>query len=284
MAWNAQRSDPAALGPDASMPDAVFVFGAAHSGTTILYRLLAYHPAFAWPSQYSLRRGELPGRRRLPLSGLLDSQLRRVTTHHWKKEIGRLSALVPVPAETHTVWRHLLTPPVEPDAVGAVLDLLRHRLGRPTALVKFPAFSAHLPALASAVPRARFLHIVRDGRAVALSDESKFARHGSDALERSARYWTTSLDAVDEARAMLELVEIRYEDLVGDTVGTLRDIVDRLGLPPHRPLDARAPTLSSTNATWFDRTDPTVLTGLTERLEPWLERYGYLDGDGSGGR
>ena len=46
----------------------VFVFGVDHSGTTILYRMLAYHPDLTWFSQFSLRRGEIPGRRRRPIA------------------------------------------------------------------------------------------------------------------------------------------------------------------------------------------------------------------------
>ena len=62
--------------PAAPEMSPVFVFGADHSGTTILYRMLAYHPDLTWLSQFSLRRGEIPGRRRRPAADRLDPMLR----------------------------------------------------------------------------------------------------------------------------------------------------------------------------------------------------------------
>ena len=86
----------------------VFVFGADHSGTTILYRMLAYHPALTWLSQFSLRRGEIPGRGRRPMADRLDPVLRSVR-HPWRKETTRLRHwLVPQPGEEATIWAYLL--------------------------------------------------------------------------------------------------------------------------------------------------------------------------------
>ena len=45
-----------------------FILGAAHSGTTILYRMLALHPEVLWFSQFSLRSGEIAGRWSLPFN------------------------------------------------------------------------------------------------------------------------------------------------------------------------------------------------------------------------
>ena len=39
---------------------AIFVVGVEHSGTTILYRMLARHPDLAWLSHYSMRDGKNP--------------------------------------------------------------------------------------------------------------------------------------------------------------------------------------------------------------------------------
>jgi hypothetical protein len=82
----------APVGPEASP---VFVFGAAHSGTTILYRMLAYHPGLTWLSQFSLRAGEIPGRRRAPGANRVDLVLRSVP-HRWRK--GRAEGLAPAGA------------------------------------------------------------------------------------------------------------------------------------------------------------------------------------------
>ena len=75
----------------------VYVYGAAHSGTTILLKWLALHPDTTWFSQYSLRDGSVAGRRRLPLAHAMDRALRPVVRHDWRKEKGRLSWLPPRP-------------------------------------------------------------------------------------------------------------------------------------------------------------------------------------------
>jgi hypothetical protein len=50
----------------------VYMYGAAHSGTTILYKMLALHPGATWFSQYSQRDGSVSGRRRWLLAHPLD--------------------------------------------------------------------------------------------------------------------------------------------------------------------------------------------------------------------
>src|SRR5262245_19958994 len=86
----------------------IFVFGASHSGTTILYRILAYHPDLTWFSQLSLGNGEVPGRRTRPGSGVLDVKLRRIP-HPSQKEESRLRRLVvPLPSDEATIWEYLL--------------------------------------------------------------------------------------------------------------------------------------------------------------------------------
>ena len=54
---------------------AIFVVGVEHSGTTILYRMLARHPDLAWLSHYSMRDGEIPNRCRVPFF-LVDQSIR----------------------------------------------------------------------------------------------------------------------------------------------------------------------------------------------------------------
>jgi hypothetical protein len=39
----------------------IFIIGVDRSGTTILYRMLAYRPALCWFSQFSMRRSEIRG-------------------------------------------------------------------------------------------------------------------------------------------------------------------------------------------------------------------------------
>ena len=69
-------------------PLVIFVMGAQHSGTTILYKMIALHPDVTWFSQFSKRDGSIPGRFRFPGYRLLDHILRRRFRHSWLKEEG----------------------------------------------------------------------------------------------------------------------------------------------------------------------------------------------------
>ena len=185
----------------------VFVFGADHSGTTILYRMLAYHPDLSWLSQFSLRRGEIPGRRRRLAADRVDRVL-RVVPHPWRKESTRLRHwLVPQPGEEATIWAYLLEDDeTSPDRVRSHLVAFSASHGGRRLLAKRPDFYRHLGLLKAAFPNARFVHIVRDGRPVALSLRAKEltvakstgrSSDPGDALRTAARFWTGVLERAE---------------------------------------------------------------------------------------
>jgi hypothetical protein len=275
-------------GDETMRPEAspVFVFGTDHSGTTILYRMLAYHPDLAWLSQFSMRTGEIPGRSRRRMADRLDPLLQRLP-HRWEKEESRLRrVLVPHPGEEASIWRFLLDE-VERDAarVRAHMTRFSWRHGGRRVLAKRPAFHRHLDLLREAFPQACFVHVVRDGRAVALSLRSKeVARRaergrewlaGGDALEAAASYW---VEVVEHARSTTEidLLEVRYEELCRDVHAVLRTLLLHIGLAPERFPFHRCPTtLQSRNSYWVDAAssrDLAVISGIQARH---LRLYGY---------
>ena len=102
--------------------DPVFLFGVDHSGTTVAYRMLAYHPDLAWFSQFTLRDGTIPGRPRRPGAGLLEPRLRFVP-HAWDKgDPAWRRWLGPRPGEEGQIWDYLLadsqSPPRPPSATA----------------------------------------------------------------------------------------------------------------------------------------------------------------------
>ena len=210
----------------------MLVFGVAHSGTTILYRMLAYHPDLTWFSQFSLRGGEVPGRRRAPGVSGLDVVLRSVP-HQWRKGKTRLTRLlIPRPGEAATIWNSLLED--EAGAGGRVRSTLTgfsQRHGRRMVLAKWPDFHEHLDVLDEAFPHARLVHIVRDGRPVAISLRPKFERtlDHDEALHAAARHWGDVLTRADAAHGM-NVLEIRYEDFCEDVHGVIRTVLDHAGL------------------------------------------------------
>lgn len=274
----------------------MFVFGADHSGTTILYRMLAYHPQLVWFSQFTLRDGGIPGRSRRPgahrLEPLVHSTIRRFAPHSWSKgELGQLRRLVvPRPGEEGRIWDHLLGGEGNAvDRVRACMKAWRGRFGHRRVLAKRPAFYRHLDLLRNAFPRASFVHVVRDGRPVALSLRAKGLEAGyihagttseqdldpHTALRASARHWVDVLERVASAPG-IDLVEVRYEDLCEDVHGVIRSVLRHARLDDESFPYSRCPrTLRNQGARWLETATSAELAEISEIQRPCLLRYGY---------
>lgn len=96
---------------------------------------------------------------------------------------------------------------------------------------KTPRYVESIPLLARLWPGARFVHLVRDGRNVALSYAD--VPFGPKTVAKAAALWATRVRTGIEAGRGLageRYLEIRYEDLVDDAEGEAKDLCDFLGL------------------------------------------------------
>jgi omega-hydroxy-beta-dihydromenaquinone-9 sulfotransferase len=262
--------------PSDSSP--VLVFGAKHSGTTILYKMLAYHPGLTWFSQFSLRGGEIPGRRRIPGVSGLDVVFRSII-HEWHKEESRFERpFVPRPVEAPTIWDFLLRDDTaDPARVRSCLGTFSERFGRRPVLAKLPDFVRFLDLLRDAFPRAHFVHIIRDGRALALSLRSQFEveLNHREALHAAARLWIDVLEQTASTPG-IDLFEVRYEDLCEDVHGAIRAILDHAGLDADAfPYRRCPPTLAQRNVRWLEGATTEELAEVSEIQRDLLIRYGY---------
>lgn len=98
-----------------------------------------------------------------------------------------------------------------------------------------PENAAHVEELARAFPQARFLHVVRDGRDVAVSMAKKgmahaMARDAGREVEVAAVLWEWFVQRAREGCAALgeRALEVRYEELVGDRAGVLARVEEFL--------------------------------------------------------
>jgi hypothetical protein len=260
----------------------VYVYGAAHSGTTILYKLLALHPDVTWFSQYSHRDGSVAGRRRLPLAHAVDRTLRRLFRHDWRKGKPGLSRVIPRPGEAHTILLYVLAAPTTSEAAARlrrVVDDECRRWRTPVLLAKPLPLSGRLDLLAAAHAEARIVHIVRDGRAVAASLRPKFMRSGESAaegVEQAAGHWVEMIDEVERLR--LPTFTLRYEDLCADVHGGLARALEHAGLEPEAfPFDDVPATLAATNRRRLGELAPGELNAVEGTQAPVLRRLGYLD-------
>ncbi len=119
------------------------------------------------------------------------------------------------------------------DAIRAVYALHAHRAGKARYGDKTPNYVLQLPLLARLFPEARFVHIVRDGRDVALS-VTGIDEWGPKRVPGAARYWSQHVNAGRTAGRMLgpaRYLEVRYEDLAAAPESELRSICAFYDLP-----------------------------------------------------
>ena len=201
--------------------------------------------------------------------------------------------MVATPQEAQSVWKHAV--PLEDvdlvtsiDRIRTIVDeesrIWRHRTHL---LIKDPYLSRYIPLLRSALPDAKFVHIMRDGRAVALSLQAERLRStypGASDVEKQellrniAHYWVDVLDEIAAARGSIDLYEIRYEDFCADVRASLRKILRYVGLSEEQFPYERCPAdLSPTNAKWIDAGSPDAIATVEDIQAPWLAKLRYGD-------
>jgi Sulfotransferase family len=94
---------------------------------------------------------------------------------------------------------------------------------------KSPRYAMHMDFIARMFPDAQFVHVIRDGRDVAVSHRKRFGYLSS---VRSTVKWPRYVAAARASAAKLEsgrYFEVRYERLVADNEGVARELLDFLG-------------------------------------------------------
>ena len=269
----------------------IFILGRGHSGTTILYNMLALHPDSAWFSQYSQRDGKIPGRSFLPFHSISNRALRVLSMHSWMKrgENRFLAFLLPKPREARLIWKYTLP---EGDAAKSREQVI-HRLrtvvaseardwGRRHVVFKNPLISSDVALLHQAFPQGVFIHIVRDGRAVALSIGRKRKHaHGGESrealLRRLAEHWQQVVRQVHAAGSEMErFMEIKYEVFCTDIHGYLSRVLDLAGLSTAKMPWHRVPaTLKPTNERWLNSCPEQERLLLEGIIGKTLREFGY---------
>jgi hypothetical protein len=116
------------------------------------------------------------------------------------------------------------------DLIDAAFRAYAHREGKSRWADKTPEYVHRIPLLAEAHPGARFVHVVRDGRDVALSMLAMAHMHRRAAS--AAYFWRRSIRDGRRAADLLgnRYLEVRYEDLVEDPEPAMRAICSLVGL------------------------------------------------------
>jgi hypothetical protein len=217
-------------GRDADRAPAPFVVGIARSGTTLLRLMLDAHPQLTIPPETHFLPRLFTHFDRWVKEGVQGDELREramelITTHPRWGDID----LDPEEVRRRMAEHDPLTPG---DAARSFYEAYAAHEGKPRWGDKSPPYTWKAKRIQRALPEAHFIHLIRDGRDVALSLSE--VSWGPGDVQAAAIKWVDELSrARQRARRLARdtYMEIRYEDLVADPEPLLRRIADFVDLP-----------------------------------------------------
>jgi len=210
----------------------IFIVGAPRSGTTMMRYMLCGHPRIFIPPESTF--------------------IPRLFRNHPENEMTRRQAVrVLTRMQRYRVfWRDWRDEPLVPDRfvsslpdlkpatlLGGVWSKYARQYGAERWGDKSPINVSYIDLIAEIFPSAKFIHMIRDGRDVALSMKEAYPRrkHFLDAY-LVARSWKRR---ILEARASANRLapgryyQLRYEDLVAAPEPLLKEICDFIGESYH---------------------------------------------------
>jgi hypothetical protein len=283
----------------------IFIVGTGRCGSTLFHRLFAAHPQLMWLSGFSQRYPTKPAWNRWAVTAMGNPLLRRVLGDKIR------------PGECYNFWdtyaygfsepcrdlvRSDVTPLVKKQVRAAIEPMLtpaRNRL-----LVKITGWP-RMGFLNEIFEDARFIHIVRDGRAVASSllhvhfwrgwygpqgwragllspeDQAAWESYDRSFVALAGIEWRIQMRAMDAARQAIDpklFLELKYEDFCEQPLEHFRRVLDFAELPPSKDLEDKVKSASiSTSGRWRKDLSAGQQAILDNLLRDDLLRYGYGD-------
>jgi hypothetical protein len=207
----------------------IFIIGVHRSGTTLLRYMLNSSPRIYIPPESDFIPrffgrdpvGELSEPRIAAILATVFAKYRLVK--EWQGD--------PPSAESFLQAMPARTP-------AAFLDTLYRTYARQYGAVRWgdktPIYASYVDLIHQIFPRAQFVHIIRDGRDVALSMFDKWGHEIHIDVYFTARNWVRRIHQAQVAGARLGpdlYYEMRYEDLVQDPEAQLQPLCKYLGEP-----------------------------------------------------
>jgi hypothetical protein len=211
--------------------EAIFIGGIPRSGTSLMRDIVGAHPDVAmFPSELPLWRviavefaGQAPARR--------DVQARLVgalVNHPRVSQAGIIldgEAILNALADERVV------------TVGSVfahtMRQYARQQGRPRWGVKDPLTEFHADRIFEELPRATFVHMIRDPRDVVTSQRGMWGAAAQHVVSTTDA-WRRSAALARRRAGTRGYVAVRYEDLVADPAAVVRRVCEALGLT-YRP-------------------------------------------------
>ena len=291
-------------------PAVLFVVGAPRSGTSLLYKALCLHPDAAYVSNWLQRAPGLPMLAVLNRLGGTLPELRRQAwfggedgnAYVYGRPRPARERLFPMPTEGEVVFRWCGIDDGPDLRQVASLHRTFRAVGRwagcPVVVSKRIAHNRRIPLLAAMFPSARFVNLVRDGRAVAASlsrvdwwerstvwwygrTPGHWRAEGRDPWELCATHWVRELACVDQGLAAVppdRRMDLHYEALVEQPIGVLRQVAAFAGLRDSQTWTGELARLRYPNRNDAWRKLPAAVRDRIQAVQrDALRMYGYVD-------
>jgi hypothetical protein len=258
----------------------VFIIGCGRSGTTLMVDTLADHPQIAnYPDEAN--------------------ELWHPQTFPWRNSKHK-STLPPIEVDSAKFTRLSLEyrTPAEVKHMRAVFGAFQTIVGRPVFLNKSAMVTFMIPFLLEQYPEAKLIHLIRDGRAVALSwakkvkkiieekpedyEEVDFSIEFNDLLRNCSRSWREHIEEVERQKKALNLekrgilCEFRYEDFCTTPRDYLEQLASFIGISPEPYRRKDLTHISSANYKFKMELDEPIFQEMMTLMEPALRAKGYL--------
>lgn len=287
-----------------SITNPIIIFGTGRSGTTVFHQMLSEHPNLAWLS---------PLINKYPDKFILNKIIMRLFENPSLANVLRKRIK---PVEGYAFWeyyskgfsapcRDLLSDDVSVKMKKNILDVMalvttknRNRL-----LLKITGWP-RIGFLSEIFEDAKFIHVVRDGRAVAnslinvgfwrgwggpekwrwgplsQSYQNEWENHNQSFIALAALQWKILMDATENAKRFIKashILEIRYEDICVDPLAILKKTAEFCEIEWNEYFEARLKTYSlrNTNTKYNQELSIQQQEVLNSVLCDYLEKYGY---------
>lgn len=286
------------------MEQPIFVIGTGRCGSTLFHEMFTEHPRLAWMSVLCDRYPERLGYHRALLHAV-DTPGLGPLLKRWYE-----------PAECYRFWNHWFGGFAQPDRDLRASDVtVRSKVAlrkaaaalvtraRPRLLVKITGWP-RLGFLHEVFPDARFIHVYRDGRAVAnsllqvdfwrgwsgerdwrwgeleASLKREWESHGRSFVALAGIQWKVLMRAAEAAKQAVptgNYMEVRYEDFVSHPLDAFRTVTDFCGLESGVGFERSLSScrIENANGKWKQDLTDTQQGILQAVLGEELRRYGY---------
>ena len=282
----------------------IFIIGVPRSGTTIFYELFSKHPNIAWLSGLCNKFPNHPEISRFFLKAI-DIPV-----------AGKILLQLIKPGEIYDFWENYnkgFRRPIRDLGASDVTNKTREKLRlafskvltekRNRLMVKVTGWP-RLGFIKEIFPGAKFIHFLRDGRAVANSlinepwwwgwrgpqnwrwgdlpspYQREWDSHQRSFIVLAGIQWKMLLDALEETKqdvAQDSFLQVKYEELCRQPVSAFEKIANFSELPWNESFAStiEKSNLRSTNERWQQELTEAQISSLNKVLQTHLIRYGY---------